>query len=121
MRCTAPMKAPRPPPTMPRRMRSFMSCPPRSISADAEHPPAGGVVALATGKVVERVFGHLDDMTGNERRAFRRASFGMLERAFPFQHRPAGIAVLGQFREDAVEVDLPVAQRAEAAGALDPA
>jgi len=36
----------------------------------------------------------------------------MLEAAFPFEHRPARIVVAGELREDAVEVDLPVAERA---------
>jgi hypothetical protein len=45
----------------------------------------------------------------------------VLQAAFPFQHRPAVIVVLRELGEDAGEIDLPVAERAEAAGAVDPA
>ena len=44
----------------------------------------------------------------------------MLQAAFPFQHRPGRIVVLRELRENAGEIDLSVAERAEAAGALDP-
>ena len=57
----------------------------------------------------------------DERRALGRAVLGMLQRALPFEHRPAVVVVLRQLGEDAAEIDLPVAQRAEAAGPVDPA
>ena len=44
----------------------------------------------------------------------------MLEAALPLQHGPAAVVVLRELGEDAAEVDLAVAQRAEAAGAFDP-
>src|SRR2546429_420546 len=44
----------------------------------------------------------------------------MLETPPPPEHRPAGVAVLGELREDAAEIDLAVAERAEPAGALEP-
>src|SRR3546814_13458777 len=44
----------------------------------------------------------------------------MLQAAFPFGYRPAGIAILCQPGENPAEIDLLVAQRAEAAGAIDP-
>src|SRR3546814_13670088 len=44
----------------------------------------------------------------------------MLQAAFPFGYRPAGIAILCQPGENPAEIDLPVAQQAEAAGAIDP-
>ena len=53
--------------------------------------------------------------------AFARAVFGMLQRAFPFDHGPAVEIVGGHLREDRAEIDLAVAERAEAAGAVDPA
>ncbi len=56
----------------------------------------------------------------DELRALARAVFGMLQAAFPFQHRPGREPVLGQFREDGAEIDPAVAERAEASGAFDP-
>jgi hypothetical protein len=47
--------------------------------------------------------------------------FRMLEAAFPFEHRPAVEAVLRELGENAGEIDLAVAQRAEAPGAVYPA
>src|SRR5256885_5563627 len=38
----------------------------------------------------------------------------------PFEYRPAGVAVLGELREDAAEIDLAIAERAEPAGPLEP-
>ena len=75
----------------------------------------------AGGEIVEGVLGDADDMGGDEGRAFRRALLGMLQRALPFQHRPAVVVVFGELGEDGGEVDLSVAERAEAAGALHPA
>ena len=60
-------------------------------------------------------------MVADEARAFARAVLGVFERAFPLQHRPAGIVVLGELGEDGPEVDLAVAERAEAARTLGPA
>ena len=57
----------------------------------------------------------------DEGRAFGGAVLGVLQRAFPFQHRPAVVAVLCELGEDAAEIDLAVAQRTEAAGPVDPA
>src|SRR6187551_1737124 len=72
------------------------------------------------GEVVEGLFGHADDVLLDEGRAFARTVFGMLERALPFEHGPAFEIVGGHLREDAAEVHLSVAQRAEAPGAADP-
>src|SRR5437867_1808133 len=44
----------------------------------------------------------------------------VLEAALPLEHCPAGIVVLGQFREDRLEVHLTVARGTEPAGAIDP-
>ncbi|ENN87473.1 hypothetical protein RHSP_28535 [Rhizobium freirei PRF 81] len=45
----------------------------------------------------------------------------MLQGAFPFDHGPAVEIIGGHLREDSTEIDLAVAERTEAAGALDPA
>src|SRR5665213_264833 len=44
----------------------------------------------------------------------------MLEAAFPFEHGPGGVAVLRELREDGREIDLSIAERAEAPGSRDP-
>ncbi len=78
-------------------------------------------VHRAAGEIVEGVRRHLDDVRGDEGRAFGRAGHGVLQRAFPFEHRPAVVVVFRKLGEDRREIDLPVAERAEAAGALQPA
>src|SRR5258706_2856105 len=121
MRCTAPMKAPSPPPTMPRRMRlsCFIFSSPGEASK-AQHPLQLRSIGARPGKVVERLLGHPDDVIADEPRTFRRPLLRMLEAAFPLEHRPAFVAVLRHLREDRLEVDLPVAERAEAPGAVHP-
>src|SRR5438093_7331219 len=127
-RCTAPMNAPRPPPTMPSRsgrgapesaVASTMlgSSPP---SGHAEHAAVRRHVAAGTGEIVECFFRDADDVVGDELRSFAGAVLGVLETAFPLQHRPAGIIVLGELREDRLEVHLTVAQRAEPSGPQRP-
>ena len=74
----------------------------------------------AAGEIVERLVGDADDVVGDELRALARAVLGVLQAALPFQHRPRVVADRRQFREDPAEVDLPVAERAEAPGAIDP-
>src|SRR5215469_3537229 len=44
----------------------------------------------------------------------------MLQRALPFEHGPAGKIVLRHLREDRLEVDLPVAERAKTSCTIDP-
>src|SRR6185369_14360663 len=46
--------------------------------------------------------------------------FRMLQAAFPFEDRPALETVLREFREDAAEIDLAIAERPETPGAIDP-
>src|SRR5690606_40324001 len=53
-------------------------------------------------------------------RALARAVLRVLQAALPLQHRPAPEVVLRELREDRLEIDLPVAERAEAAGTVDP-
>src|SRR5882724_6545436 len=89
-------------------------------SVDAEHAPVGGLVGAGAGEIVEGLLGDADDVVGDEPGAFARTILRVLETAFPLQHRPAGEVVLGELREDRSEVDLAVAERAEAAGAIRP-
>jgi len=62
----------------------------------------------------------VDDVTANELSAFSRAVLGMLQRALPFQHCPAGVVVLRQLREDRAEIDLTVTERAKTTGPAEP-
>src|SRR5687767_7222410 len=71
-------------------------------------------------EVVKRFLRHPNDVIANERRTLRGALFGMLQTALPLEHGPAVVAVLRHLREDRLEVDLAVAERAEAPGAVDP-
>src|SRR5678815_2426338 len=56
-------------------------------------------------KIVERAVGHANDVVANECRSFARAILGMLQAAFPFEHGPAGIVVLRELAENALEID----------------
>ena len=93
----------------------------RESALNSHHGAQHLLVGGAAGEIVECLFRHPDDVVLDEGRAFGRAVLGMLQAAFPFQHRPGIIAVLGELGEDAAEIDLPVAERAEAAGAVGPA
>src|SRR5690606_31794264 len=77
-------------------------------------------VGAAAGEIVERVFGDADDVVADEGRAFARAVLRVLQAALPLHDGPAGEVVPGQAGEDRLEVDLAVAQRTEAPGAVDP-
>src|SRR5205823_5031120 len=77
-------------------------------------------VGAAADKIVEGNGGRLDQVPGDERGAFARALLRALHAALPFEHRPAVKAGFGEEREDPAEIDLAVAQRAKAAGALVP-
>src|ERR1044072_8858935 len=130
-RCTAPMNAPCPPPTMPRRMRPMnlslrpvtILLSPRNFARSAD--PMRFLVRLhihgAAGKIVEGVRGDLDDMRGDEGRALGRACHGILQRAFPFENCPAVIVVLRELGEDGGKIDLAIAERTEPAGTFHPA
>src|SRR5438067_13428011 len=89
-------------------------------SGDAEHTAIRGEVGAGAGEIVERLFRHPDDVVGDELRAFARAILRMLDAALPLEHRPSGIVVLRELREDGLEVHLPVAERTEPPGAIDP-
>src|SRR5208337_2380589 len=127
MRWTAPMKAPSPPPTMP----SLILVPVRASlrpsmvmgslpSLQSERALDLLLVDRAAGEVVERLLGNADDVMRDELGALARPVLRVLEAAFPFEHRPGGIAVLRHLGEDAGKIDLPVAERPETPGPLDP-
>src|SRR5690606_32913840 len=103
-----------------------ITSPPRSVPASRgmdskpQHAAQRPWTGAAAGKVVERVFGHADDVVADEGRALARAVLRVLQAALPLQHRPAPEVVLRELREDRLEIDLPVAERAEAAGTVDP-
>src|SRR5437016_290856 len=112
-RCTPPINAPRPPPTMPslsgwtivRRCRaSGDSRPGRCRRRRNRRTPVPSP----------------DDVIGDELRPFAGTVLRVLEAALPLEHRPAGVVVLRQLREDRLEVHLTVAQGTEPAGAIDP-
>src|SRR6266566_7657578 len=126
-RCTAPINAPGPPPTMPRRRRR---CMPSSLDSAGmftllscrkpQHSPVGLLVRTGFCKVVEGALGDLNDVPLDKRRAFPRALLAALQATFPFEHCPTIETVLRQFGKDAAEIHLPVAQRPEAPHTLDP-
>src|SRR3954454_8097160 len=89
-------------------------------SFQAQHPPIGSRIRAGAREVIERVLGHADDVALDELRAFRRALLRVLDAALPFEHCPAVVVVLRELGKDAVEVDLAIAERAEAPRALDP-
>ena len=124
------MNAPCPPPTIPSRIRPpcnsvafdpsiVIALLPRRLS-DAKHPIDLILVDLSSGKIVERFLRYLDDVFCNEGRALVCTLLGVLQAAFPLEHRPAIVVIGGKLREDRSEIDLSVAQRSEAAGTLDP-
>src|SRR3569833_2492445 len=116
------MKAPVPPPTMPRRIRrapvSAMSSP---LPIESENFAIGRKVSARRSKIVERLLGHIDDVRRDKRRALRGALLRRLDGALPLEHGPAVESILAQLREDRREIDLPIAQRAKAASAVHPA
>src|SRR5437899_11599951 len=60
-RCTPPMNAPRPPPTMPSRSgrAAAESWPASTMSGDAEHPAIRGEIGAGAGEHVERLLRNL--------------------------------------------------------------
>src|SRR5215471_20766085 len=95
-RCTAPMNAPGPPPTMPSRIRrcfpcvldspgmfAFLSC------GESQHPPVRFLVRARFCKIVKSALGRLDNVPRNKRRAFPRSLLAALHAALPLEHSPA--------------------------------
>src|SRR5690606_24193714 len=78
------------------------------------------IMAAPCGEIIKRPSGNRDDMTADKFTALTRAGIAILQAALPLQHRPAVVVVLGQLAENALKVDLSVAGRAEASGAVDP-
>src|SRR5579862_8567649 len=92
-----------------------------SLSLYPEQRAIDRGIGMRRREVIEDAVGHLDNMVGNELRAVLGGDFRMLQAALPFVHRPALEIVRRQSGKDAAEVDLPVAERSVAAGALQPA
>src|SRR6516162_1021974 len=127
MRCTAPINAPGPPPTMPRRRRRCLPCCLDSAGMftllpcrKPQHSPVGFLVGTGFCKIVERALGDLNDVPLDKRCALPRALLAALQAAFPFEHCPAIKTILCQFGKDAAEIHLPVAERPEAPRTLHP-
>src|SRR5215471_3923170 len=91
-----------------------------ALRAEAEQLHVGGAVGAGGGEVVEHPVGDIDDVVGDELRALARRDLGMLQAALPLIDRPAGEIIGGEAREDALEVDLAVAERPVARRALEP-
>ena len=72
------------------------------------------------GEIIKRPSGNGNNVAADKFAALTRAGIAILQAALPLQHRPAVVVVLGQLAEDALKVDLPVAGRAKASGAVDP-
>ncbi len=58
------------------------------------HRPQQLPVGRSAGKVVKRLLRDPNDVVLDERRAFGGAILGMLQAAFPLQHRPAVVAMV---------------------------
>src|ERR1700678_250672 len=119
------MKALRPPPTMPTRRRPPFS--PSTAVAwtigsafDAKQLEIGRAVSARLGEVVEYAVRHFDDVIGDELGTLARRDLGMLQAAFPLVDRPSREIIGCELGEDRFEIDLAVAERAVAAGALEP-
>src|SRR5437016_8346057 len=121
MRCTAPIKAPGPPPTMPRRKRrlwlwfdgSTGICAFLSV-CQAQHFSVRLSIGARLCEIIKRTLGGLDDVMGDERRSLLRALLTILYTALPFKDSPSFEVVLGKFVEDGTEVNLTVPERPEA-------
>src|SRR5690606_16397860 len=90
-------------------------------SAQPEDFAVGRAVGAGSGEIVECLLGDADDVARNELRPFPGAVFGVLERAFPFEHRPTLEVIGGELGEDGREIHLPVADGAEAPCPVHPA
>src|SRR5579885_2863737 len=118
MRCTAPMKAPGPPPTMPSRKRRFVACFAPSIGigaslslGNAEHPTIGFGVSSRCCEIIECAICDLNDVPCNEWRTFFRALFAALQAALPLEDGPSVEIVLRKLRKNSGEIHLSITQR----------
>src|SRR5213076_2950207 len=89
----------------PRRRRAPRS---RGLPVEPEQAAIRALIDARVGEVVEGPLRHPDDAVPDEPRALTGAVFGMLETTLPLEYRPAGVAVLGELREDAAEIALAV-------------
>src|ERR1700744_683081 len=92
----------------------------KTTLSEAAHAAVGGLVGAGGGEVVEGGGGGLNDVSSDEGGAFGGALFRALDTAFPYEDGPAGEIVLRELGKNCGEIDLAVAERAEAAGAIDP-
>ena len=90
------------------------------VLSEAEHFAIGSLVGAGGGEIVESCGCRLNDVARDEWGAFGGALFGAFDAAFPFEDGPTGEIVLRQLGKDGGEIDLAVAERTEAAGAIDP-
>src|SRR5580700_2762769 len=114
------MKAPCPPPTIPILSFRFQLSMTILSLGEAQHSAVCLGTVACFGEIVERDSGRFDEMLADEGRALSRALLGALHATLPFEYCPAVEPDVGQEREDTFEVDLAVAERAEAPGALIP-
>src|SRR6478672_2495094 len=103
-----------------RRRRSRLEAVMSLSPSNAEHGAVGRRIGVSLDEIVERPLRHPDDVVADETGALGGAVLGVFQAAFPLQHGPAVEVVAGQLGEDALEIDLSVTGRAEAAGATDP-
>src|ERR1700722_4369433 len=92
-----------------------------NLLSQTEHLAVRTIVGACAGKIVEGALSNADDVVLDELRAFARAILGVLERAFPLQHRPAVETIGRKLGEDPAEIHLSVAQRAEPPRPIHPA
>jgi len=78
-------------------------------------------ILTGASEIVESFFGDADDMFSDKGGAFAGSVLGVFETTLPFEHSPAFEVILGELTENGFEIDLPVAQGAEASGAVHPA
>src|SRR5215468_4516751 len=122
------MNAPSPPPIMPSRIRgggrstisstATLALPSRLL--DAKHAFDLRLLGGRSGEIIECLVGDANDVVRDELRTFARAVFGILQAAFPFQDGPGAVADRCQLGKNGRKVDLAVAKRPEATGAINP-
>src|SRR6202040_400057 len=91
-----------------------------SCSDQTQHAPCLCAVDRAAGEIIERPVGNADDVVSDKACALAGTVLGVLQAAFPLEHRPAVKPDGSHAGEDRLEVDLPVAERTETAGPTDP-
>ena len=64
----------------------------------------------STGEIVKSPFGDVNDVIPDEFSPLPCAVLGVFQAAFPFQHGPALIIILGHFRENTGKIDLSITQ-----------